>query len=78
MVLSLVLYSHLVRVLLVREIFSLCRIGLSLGTSKYDLKVSFIYNVKSYIISHIFQGLQYDWTRKGRERLRQGRCKEAP
>ena len=31
-----------VRVLLVKESFSLCRIGLSLGTSKYDLEVIFI------------------------------------
>ena len=73
-----VLYSHLVRVLLVREISSLCRIGLSLGTSKYDLEVIFIAYGKSYIISHTFQGIHYDWTWKGRERLRQGRCKEAP
>ena len=42
------LYSHLVRVLLVREISSLCRIGLSLGTSKYDLEVIFIDYGKSY------------------------------
>ena len=41
-----VLYSHLVRVLLVREIFSLCRIGLSVVTSKYDLEVIFIDNGK--------------------------------
>ena len=69
-----VLYSHLVRVLLVREVSSLCWIGLSLGTSKYDLEVIFIAYGKSYIISHTFQGIHYDWTWKGRERIRQGRC----
>ena len=69
-----VLYSHLVRVLLVREIFSLYRIGLSLVTSKYDLEVIFINYGKSYIVSYTFQGIHHDWTWKGRERIRQGRC----
>ena len=74
MVLSLVLYSHLVRVLLVREIFSLCRIGLSFGTSKYDLEVIFKENKKSYINRHTLPSIRHDWTRERRERLGQGRC----
>ena len=66
------------RVLLVREIFSLCMIGLSLETSKYDLEVIFIEHNKSYINCHTLQSIHYDRSRERRERLGQRRCQEAP
>ena len=55
--------------LLVKESFSLCRIGLSLGTSKYGLELIFIDNEQSYIIDHSLQLCQHDWTRQRRKGL---------